>query len=62
LRDIAAKAEVNLSLIRQYVGDPEELVAAVFDYLAGQVTRAVVENPLAAPPSSAVHGPRSSAS
>ena len=46
LRDIAAKADVHLSLIRQYVGTREELVAAVFDYLSDQVARAVVENPL----------------
>jgi len=46
LRDIAARADVNLSLIRRYVGTREELVLAVFAYLSDQVARAVAENPL----------------
>ena len=41
LRDIAAKADVHLALIRRYVGTREELVLAVFDYRSGQVVRAV---------------------
>jgi AcrR family transcriptional regulator len=46
LRDIAARADVNLSLIRRYVGTREELVLAVFAYLSDQVARAVAENPM----------------
>ena len=46
LRDIAAAADVHLSLIRRYVGTREELVRGVFDHLSGQVARAVVDNPL----------------
>ena len=46
LRDIAARADVNLSLIRRYVGTREELVLAVFDHLSDKVARAVVDNPL----------------
>jgi AcrR family transcriptional regulator len=46
LRDIAARADVNLSLIRRYVGTREELVLAVFAYLSDQVARAVAQNPM----------------
>jgi AcrR family transcriptional regulator len=46
LRDIAARADVHLSLIGRYVGTRAELVLAVFDYLSDQVAQAVVENPL----------------
>ncbi len=46
LRDVAAKADVQLALISRYVGTREQLVLAVFDYLSDQVARAVVENPL----------------
>ena len=46
LRDIAAKADVHLALISRYVGNREELVAAVFDHLSERVSEAVVDNPL----------------
>ena len=46
LRDIAAKADVHLALISRYVGNREELVAAVFDHLSEKVAEAVVDNPL----------------
>ena len=47
LRDIAAEADVNLALIRRYVGRREDVVVAVFDHVSDQVARAVAENPLA---------------
>jgi AcrR family transcriptional regulator len=56
LRDIAAKADVHLALIRRYVGTREELVLAVFDYLSDQVARAVAENPLSGQGVRAGHG------
>ncbi len=46
LRDVAAKADVHLALISRYVGNREELVAAVFDHLSERVSEAVVDNPL----------------
>ena len=46
LRDIAARADVHLALIRRYVGTRAELVAAVFAHLSDKVARAVVESPL----------------
>ena len=46
LRDIAAKADVHLALISRYVGNRDELVAAVFDHLSERVAEAVVDNPL----------------
>jgi AcrR family transcriptional regulator len=46
LRDIAARAEVHLALISRYVGNREELVAAVFEDLSERVSEAVVDNPL----------------
>ena len=46
LRDIAAKADVHLDLIRQYVGHREALVMAVFDDLSQQVAQRVLEHPL----------------
>jgi TetR/AcrR family transcriptional regulator, repressor for neighboring sulfatase len=46
LRDVAAKADVQLALISRYVGTREQLVLAVFAYLSDQVARVVVENPL----------------
>ena len=39
LRDVAAKADVHLALISRYVGNREELVAAVFDHLSERVPR-----------------------
>ncbi len=46
LRDVAAKADVHLALISRYVGNREDLVAAVFDDLSEKVAEAVVDNPL----------------
>ena len=46
LRDIAAKADVDLSAIRRYIGNRPELVSAVFDDLSRQVADAVLEHPL----------------
>jgi TetR/AcrR family transcriptional regulator, repressor for neighboring sulfatase len=44
LRDIAAAADVNLSLISRYVGHRDELVAEVFGHVSDQLARAVKEN------------------
>jgi len=46
LRDIAAEADVQLTLIRRYVGNRDELVQAVFEDLSDQLARAVLEHPL----------------
>ena len=46
LRDVAAKADVHLALISRYVGNREDLVAAVFDHLSERVSEAVMRNPL----------------
>jgi len=46
LRDIAAEADVHLSLIGRYVGTRDELVLAVFDDLSDQLARAVLDHPL----------------
>ena len=46
LRDIAAEADVNVALIRRYLGNREELELAVFDDLSYQLAQAVVDNPL----------------
>lgn len=46
LRDIATEADVNLGLIRRYVGNRDELVAEVFTHLSDQLARAVEEHPL----------------
>jgi AcrR family transcriptional regulator len=46
LRDIAAAADVNLSLIGRYIGHRDELVAEVFGHVSDQLARAVEENPL----------------
>ena len=46
LRDIAAAADVHLSLIGRYIGRRDELVAAVFGHVSDQLARAVEENPL----------------
>ncbi len=46
LRDIAAAADVHLSLIRRYIGSRDDLVAAVFRHVSDQLARAVEENPL----------------
>ncbi len=46
LRDIAAAADVNLSLISRYIGDRDELVAEVFGHVSDQLVRAIEENPL----------------
>ena len=47
LRDIAAAADVHVSLIGRYIGHREELVAEVFRHVSDQLARAVQENPLA---------------
>ena len=47
LRDIAARADVDLSLIRRYIGSRAELVSAVFDDLSYRLANAVLEHPLA---------------
>ena len=46
LRDIAAKADVHLALIGRYIGNRDELVAAVFNHVSAQLAKAVEENPL----------------
>jgi TetR/AcrR family transcriptional regulator, repressor for neighboring sulfatase len=46
LRDIAAAADVNLSLIRRYIGRRDDLVTAVFHHVSDQLARAVEGNPL----------------
>ena len=46
LRDIAAEADVHFALIRRYIGNRDELVAAVFDDLSEQLARVVLVNPL----------------
>jgi TetR/AcrR family transcriptional regulator, repressor for neighboring sulfatase len=47
LRAIAAEADVDLSLIRRYIGSRAELVSAVFDDLSDQLAVAVRDDPLA---------------
>ena len=46
LRDIAAAADVHLSLIGRYIGSRDDLVAAVFRHVSDQLALAVEENPL----------------
>lgn len=46
LRDIAAAAEVQLSLVARYLGNREAVVRAVFDDLTESLAREVVERPL----------------
>ena len=46
LRDIAAAADVHLSLIGRYIGRRDELVTAVFGHVSDQLAQAVEENPL----------------
>ncbi len=48
LRDIAAQADVDIAVIRRYVGTREELVFAVFDDLSEQLARDVIDHPLSA--------------
>lgn len=48
LRDIAAEADVNLALIRRYVGDREEVIRAAFGHVSEQLAAAVEDRPLAA--------------
>ena len=47
LREIATEADVHLALIARYVGNREELVSAVFDFLSEAVAEEVMGNPLA---------------
>jgi len=53
LRDVAEQADVDLALIRRYVGNRDELVFAVFDDLSEQLAQLVMETPL----SGQGHGP-----
>jgi AcrR family transcriptional regulator len=46
LRDIAAAASVNLSLIGRYIGRRDERVAEVFGHVSDQLAQVVEENPL----------------
>ncbi|MGZ8766576.1 MAG: helix-turn-helix domain-containing protein [Acidimicrobiia bacterium] len=46
LREIAATADVHLSLIGRYIGSRDALVLAVFDDLSDQLALAVLEHPL----------------
>jgi len=46
LRDIAAAADVHLSLIKRYIGTREELVLAVFEDLSEQLSAEVLAHPL----------------
>jgi AcrR family transcriptional regulator len=46
LRGVAAAANVQLSLIARYIGNRDELIAAVFDDLTEELARDVVERPL----------------
>jgi AcrR family transcriptional regulator len=45
LRDIAAKADVQLALISRYVGTREQLIDAVLEDLTDQVAQETVERP-----------------
>ena len=47
LRDVAAEADVNLSLIRRYIGSRDDLIAAVFAHVSEQLAESVAEHPLA---------------
>ena len=47
LRDVAAEADVNLSLIRRYIGSRDDLIDAVFAHVSEQLAEAVAEHPLA---------------
>jgi len=46
LRDVAAEADVNLSLIRRYIGSRDDLIDAVFAHVSEQLAQAVDEHPL----------------
>ena len=46
LRDVAAAADVNLSLIRRYVGTRDDLVTGVFDALSARLAESVGTHPL----------------
>ena len=47
LRDIAAEANVNLTLIRRYIGSRDDLIAAVFAHVSEQLAADVADHPLA---------------
>lgn len=47
LRDIAAEADVNLTLIRRYVGSRDDLIAAVFAHVSEELAADVADHPLA---------------
>jgi AcrR family transcriptional regulator len=46
LRDIASHANVHLDLIRQYIGNRDDLVRATFDDLSDQLALEILERPL----------------
>jgi AcrR family transcriptional regulator len=46
LRDIAAAADVHVSLIGRYIGRREDLVVEVFHHVSDQLAQAVEEHPL----------------
>ncbi len=46
LRDVAAAADVNVSLIGRYVGRREDLVDEAFRHASAELARAVMEHPL----------------
>lgn len=48
LRDIAVDADVNLGLIRRYLGSRDDLIGAVFEHVSIQLAEAVEAHPLAA--------------
>jgi AcrR family transcriptional regulator len=46
LRDIASQANVHLDLIRQYIGNRDDLIHATFDDLSDQLAVEILEHPL----------------
>ena len=46
LRDVAAEADVNLALIRRYVGRREQLIIEVFEHVSVQLAQAIEDHPL----------------
>ncbi len=46
LRDIAQRADVNLALIRRYVGSRDQVIEAAFEYASDRLARAIAEHPL----------------
>lgn len=48
LRDVAGDADVNVALIRRYVGSRDALIEAVFEHVSIQLAEVVEAHPLAA--------------